>query len=75
MKMKLSITSWLALAALATLYVQPSIAFAQGTAFTYQGQLNANGSVASGIYDLRFTIYEFAIAFVVTSCWDGFFSQ
>ena len=32
--------------------------FRSGTAFTYQGQLNANGSVANGIYDLRFTIYD-----------------
>jgi hypothetical protein len=29
----------------------------QGTAFTYQGRLNDNGALASGIYDLRFTIY------------------
>lgn len=33
-------------------------AFAQGTAFTYQGRLDDNGSPASGIYDLRFTIYD-----------------
>jgi hypothetical protein len=32
--------------------------FAQGTAFTYQGRLNDGGSPASGIYDLRFTIYD-----------------
>jgi len=31
---------------------------AQGTAFTYQGRLNQNGSPATGIYDLRFTIYD-----------------
>jgi N-acetylneuraminic acid mutarotase len=30
----------------------------QGTAFTYQGRLNDGGSPASGIYDLRFTIYD-----------------
>ena len=35
-------------------------ALAQGTAFTYQGQLNANGSAATGFYDLRFTIYDAA---------------
>jgi len=28
-----------------------------GTAFTYQGQLTEGGAPASGIYDLRFTIY------------------
>src|SRR5260370_32000207 len=32
---------------------------AQGsTAITYQGRLNASGSPANGIYDLRFTIYD-----------------
>ena len=30
---------------------------AQGTAFTYQGTLNANGSLANSNYDLAFTIY------------------
>jgi hypothetical protein len=30
----------------------------QGTAFTYQGRLNQNGGPATGIYDLRFTIYD-----------------
>ena len=47
----------LGLALLAALSPQPS-AFAQGTAFTYQGRLNDGGSPAGGIYDLRFTIYE-----------------
>src|SRR6266516_3773332 len=31
---------------------------AQGSPFTYQGRLNTNGSAVSGIYDLRFTIYD-----------------
>src|SRR5271155_3151110 len=31
---------------------------AQGTAFTYQGQLNAGGAPANGSYDLQFTIYN-----------------
>jgi hypothetical protein len=30
---------------------------AQGTAFTYQGRLNVNGSAASGNFDLRFGLY------------------
>jgi hypothetical protein len=30
--------------------------FAQGTAFTYQGRLNANGAVAGGLYDFRFRL-------------------
>ncbi|HEU6447413.1 MAG TPA: hypothetical protein VFV23_03120 [Verrucomicrobiae bacterium] len=32
--------------------------FAQGTAFNYQGQLYDGGNTASGIYDLRFWIYD-----------------
>jgi hypothetical protein len=32
-------------------------AAAQGTAFTYQGQLSANGAPADGSYDLTFTLY------------------
>ena len=31
--------------------------FAQGTAFTYQGQLQNNGSPASGTYNLTFTLF------------------
>jgi len=31
---------------------------AQGNAFTYQGRLNDNGVPASGIYDLRFAIFD-----------------
>lgn len=31
---------------------------AQGTAFTYQGQLHDSGAPAEGSYDLRFTIYD-----------------
>src|ERR1019366_7799805 len=57
MKMKLSITRWLALAALATLSLQPSTAFAQGTAFTYNGRLNDGTNHATGSYDLSFTLY------------------
>ena len=34
--------------------------FAQGTAFTYQGQLSDGGAPARGIYDLLFTIYDLA---------------
>ena len=39
---------WLMLLALSTFNPQLSTAFAQGTAFTYQGQLQNNGSPASG---------------------------
>ena len=34
------------------------LAFAQGTAFTYQGSLTDHGVPATGLYDLRFTIYN-----------------
>jgi len=37
---------------------QISTIFAQGTLFSYQGQLNAGGATANGFYDLRFTIYD-----------------
>ncbi len=33
-------------------------AAAQGTAFTYQGRLNANGAPASGTYNLTFTLFN-----------------
>jgi hypothetical protein len=33
-------------------------ATAQGTAFTYQGQLNSNGNPANGTYDLRFALFN-----------------
>jgi hypothetical protein len=35
-----------------------STAFAQGTAFTYQGRLNSDGGPAGGTYDLAFTLYN-----------------
>jgi hypothetical protein len=37
---------------------QFSTVFAQGTAFTYQGQLRTYGSPASGTYDLTFTLFS-----------------
>jgi formylglycine-generating enzyme required for sulfatase activity len=43
---------------LATLISQASTAAAQGTAFTYQGQLQNNGSPANGLYDCRFKLYS-----------------
>ena len=47
----------LVLPALLILNSQLSTAFAQGTAFTYQGRLNDGGSPASGSYDLTFTLF------------------
>jgi hypothetical protein len=43
---------------LSTLSLQPSTVFAQDTAFTYQGRLNASTNPATGIYDLRFAIFD-----------------
>jgi trimeric autotransporter adhesin len=47
----------LALLALLALNLQLSTAHAQGTAFTYQGQLQNNGTPASGTYNLQFSLY------------------
>src|SRR5262245_264255 len=41
------------------LLATPSL-LSQTAVFTYQGKLNDNGSPATGIYDLRFTIYDAA---------------
>ena len=48
----------LALVLLSALNSQPSTAHAQGTAFTYQGRLNNNGSPASGTYNLTFSLFN-----------------
>jgi hypothetical protein len=48
----------LALLALFTLNSELSTASAQGTAFTYQGQLQNSGSPANGTYDFSFALYN-----------------
>jgi len=48
----------LALLAFVTLNAQLSTARAQGTAFTYQGQLYAAGNPANGVYDLRLLLFN-----------------
>ena len=58
MKTKLRIVGWLVLLALSMFNLQLSTAHAQGTAFTYQGRLNNGANPTTGIYDLRFTIYD-----------------
>ena len=57
MKTKLTLKVATALLSLSTLS-SPLSAWAQGTAFTYQGRLNDSAGAANGIYDLRFTIYD-----------------
>ncbi|HUD83640.1 MAG TPA: hypothetical protein VMQ67_09060, partial [Candidatus Saccharimonadales bacterium] len=52
----------IALALLSALNSQLSTAFAQGTAFTYSGQLQNSGSNANGSYDLQFTLYNAIVA-------------
>jgi hypothetical protein len=42
----------------AILSAQPSAVFAQGTAFTYQGQLSNGANPANGSYDLTFSLYN-----------------
>ena len=59
MKKNHIIAGWLLLA-VSTFNLQPSTAHAQGTAFTYQGQLNAGGSPANGLYDFSFALYNAA---------------
>jgi hypothetical protein len=46
------------IAALCGLATAIDSAFAQGTAFTYQGKLSAGGAPANGTYDLQFTILD-----------------
>jgi hypothetical protein len=46
-----------ALLAMAALVAAPC-AFAQGTSFTYQGQLDDAGFAAHGAYDIRFSIWD-----------------
>jgi hypothetical protein len=59
MKTKLTLIKGTAiLMLLSTFNPQLSTAFAQGTAFTYQGRLNDGTNPANGSYDLRFTVYD-----------------
>ena len=44
--------------ALILFLLQPSMAFAQGTAFTYQGRLNDGANPANGTYDLTFQLFD-----------------
>jgi hypothetical protein len=51
-------TKLIILSALLCAFSLQSVAFAQGTAFTYQGRLNVSGAPASGSYDLAFALFD-----------------
>jgi hypothetical protein len=53
----IGLAKFTALALLSTFNLTCATAFAQGTAFTYQGRLNDSGSPANGTYDLRFALF------------------
>ena len=53
--MKIHLTRMLAAA---LLFAATGVVLAQGTAFTYQGQLQNNGSPASGTYNLTFSLFN-----------------
>lgn len=50
-----------------SLLLAASPAFAQSTAFTYNGRLNNNGVPVSGPHDMRFTLYDANAAGVVVA--------
>jgi hypothetical protein len=62
MKTKHTIGGWLMLLPLTSLNLQPATASAQGTAFSYQGRLDASGSPANGVYDLEFMVCDALIS-------------
>jgi hypothetical protein len=55
--MKLSSLIVFEAAVMGCLLIGINPAHAQGTAFTYQGQLNSNGTNVTGLYDIKFTLY------------------
>lgn len=58
MKKKFNLFAVAALAMVLTINRQLSTVFAQGTAFTYQGQLQDNGALAGGTFNLKFTLFN-----------------
>ncbi len=56
-----------AMLALFALNSELSTALAQGSAFSYQGQLYVNGGAADGSYDLTFTLYTNSSGGLVTA--------
>ncbi|HPC62729.1 MAG TPA: hypothetical protein PKX23_18860, partial [Verrucomicrobiota bacterium] len=60
--MKTNPTLHVACLALASSFLLHPSAFAQGTAFTYQGRLDESGQPATGLYDFRAQVYNRATA-------------
>jgi hypothetical protein len=58
MKLNLSTAQWLTILAFSMINLPPATAIAQGTAFTYQGRLQNNGTLAGGSYNLKFTLFD-----------------
>ena len=58
MKINATVVAKLLCLAAVTFNLHLESAHAQGTAFTYQGHLNDDGSPANGGYDLQFAIYD-----------------
>jgi hypothetical protein len=56
MNTKLLTALWLSV--FSALSLQPLTAFAQGTAFGYQGRLNDGEGLANGIYEFEFSLYD-----------------
>jgi hypothetical protein len=54
---KSAVALLLPLGLVAAFFCQTSIVGAQGTAFTYQGQLEQGGNPANGVYDFRFDLF------------------
>src|SRR5437016_1735552 len=61
MKTNHSLVKWATfLGLLSTLNPQISTAFAQGTAFSVQGQIQNNGAPANGLFDIQVTVHDAA---------------
>src|SRR2546427_11302919 len=59
MRPKLLCKNSLAVAAMALAFLlAANSAFAQGSSFTYQGRLTDRGTVANGLYDLQFALFD-----------------
>ena len=58
MKTKLTLKLAAVVLLFATLSLPLSTAFAQGTAFTYQGRLLSGANPANGTYNLTFSLYN-----------------